>query len=99
MNYLRLAIALYALLYVGIGVFLLQHSNNIFSWYLIIYFFINAGVIIAGVFFERSRYKTKHTAKSGWVRTKERFVDHQSGKTVEVYFHPQTGERKYQEVE
>lgn len=96
MIYLRLAIVIYALVYVGIGVFLLQQSRNIFSWYLVLYFFINAGVLILGAIFERSRYQTKHTTKDGWIKTKERFVDNKSGKTVEVYFHPETGERKYQ---
>lgn len=30
-----------------------------------------------------------------WVRTEERFVDPSSGETLEVWFHPGTGERAY----
>lgn len=30
-----------------------------------------------------------------WVRTDERFVDPSSGETLEVWFHPPSGERAY----
>jgi hypothetical protein len=30
-----------------------------------------------------------------WQRTQEQFVDPKSGRTVAVYFHPRTGERRY----
>ena len=33
----------------------------------------------------------------GWQRTTERFFDEDSGKTVTVYIHPETGERRYVE--
>jgi hypothetical protein len=99
MNYLRFAIAAYALLYVAIGVFLWQRAETIVGWYLVLYFLINAGVLAVGIFFEKSRYKAKHSSNEGWVKTKERFIDQHSGKTIEVQFHPETGERKYNEVD
>jgi hypothetical protein len=30
-----------------------------------------------------------------WVRTEERFVDPSSGETLDVWFHPASGERAY----
>jgi hypothetical protein len=30
-----------------------------------------------------------------WVQTQERFVDPSSGETLEVWFHPRSGERVY----
>jgi hypothetical protein len=59
---------------------------------------INAIVLIIGVIFERSSYKKKTTSEEGWIRTKERFIDNKSGKMVEVYFHPKSGEREYREI-
>ena len=32
---------------------------------------------------------------AGWVATKERFVDPESGKLVTVFYQPATGERRY----
>ena len=31
----------------------------------------------------------------GWVKTEERFVDPSSGETLDVWFHPPSGERAY----
>jgi hypothetical protein len=98
MKILQVFIFLYALIYVIIGISLLQHSRDVSDWLLFLYFIGNAAVIILGTLFERSRYKSKSTQKEGWVPTKEQFIDHQSGKLVKVYFHPQSGERKYVEV-
>jgi hypothetical protein len=99
MKYLRLLLVAYAIFYISFGIFLLQQAKDIFSWYIVIYFIINAFILIAGALFERSKYKTKNSSDKNWVKTKERFVDHQSGKLVEVHFHPKTGERKYKEIE
>ena len=99
MKYLRILIVLYALAYIAGGILLLQQSHDGWNVFIFLYFILNALVIIFGTFFERSKYKSNSAQKEGWVKTKERFVDHNSGKMVEVYFHPESGERKYVEVE
>lgn len=55
-----------------------------------------AGIVLALIVFERSRYRPKVNTSSGlWKPTGERFQDPTSGETVEVYENPQTGERDY----
>ena len=53
--------------------------------------------LIAGLLFEHWRYKDVTGKRPGpeWQATGERFVDPESGKLVEVYFHPASGERRY----
>jgi hypothetical protein len=57
-------------------------------------------MLTAGIVWERWQYKKPHRGKPepGWQATGERFVDPQSGKTVEVYFDPRSGESHYVEV-
>ncbi|HEY2068450.1 MAG TPA: hypothetical protein VGG48_02750 [Rhizomicrobium sp.] len=54
-------------------------------------------LIVAGVLFERVRYKPLERSTPGgrWVRTPERFIDDETGAPVTVWLDPQTGERKY----
>ena len=54
-------------------------------------------LIVAGIVFERFRYKPlETTAPTGrWQRTAERFVDDETGEPVTVFIDPETGERKY----
>jgi hypothetical protein len=54
-------------------------------------------LIVAGIVFERVRYKPLETAAPGgqWVRTAERFIDDETGAPVTVFIDPKTGERKY----
>jgi D-alanyl-lipoteichoic acid acyltransferase DltB (MBOAT superfamily) len=94
MKFLKIAIVVCALLFL-VGIILLVKYGWGGANLVFLIWGINAVVIIIGVLFERGRYKTKNTTEEGWVRTKERFIDHTSGKLVEVYFHPKTGERKY----
>lgn len=56
-----------------------------------------AAIFLGGLAVERWRYKRLGTRPPGpgWQRTAERFVDPETGKMVTVYFHPQTGERRY----
>ncbi len=61
-----------------------------------IYLLINSVVIIAGIFLEK-RYKPEKTSESGWQKTKEKFVDEKTGRTMEVEYNPKTGERNYVE--
>jgi hypothetical protein len=57
---------------------------------------LQAIVVIALLAFERSRYRPRIKSGSGeWVPTGEKFEDPTSGKTVEVYQNPQSGEREY----
>lgn len=56
-----------------------------------------AAIFLGGLAVERWRYKRLGTTPPGpgWQHTAERFVDPETGKMVTVYFHPQTGERRY----
>ena len=56
-------------------------------------------LVVAGVIFERVRYKPVGKGKPGpgWEKTSERFMDDQTGKPVTVYIRPKTGERMYVE--
>lgn len=94
MKLLRLVLILYATfcLMGAIGLFFSQKGT--WSVALGIYLMINATAIAVGALFER-RYKSKSSAKSGWKPTGEKFIDHNSGKIVEVHFNPKTGERNY----
>jgi len=53
-------------------------------------------VIVLGTVFERWRYRNS-TPPTGarWERTGERFVDPTTGDTMEVYYDPGSGERRY----
>ena len=54
-------------------------------------------LLVAGLVFERFRYKPLETAtpQGNWVRTPERFIDDETGAPVTVWLDPKTGERKY----
>jgi len=48
--------------------------------------------------FRKGGYKRRPLdapSRPGWIRTEERFVDPSSGETLDVWFHPQSGERTY----
>lgn len=54
------------------------------------------GLIILGTAFERWRYRPRNgQPAANWEPTGERFEDPQSGKTVQVYYDPRSGERRY----
>jgi membrane protein implicated in regulation of membrane protease activity len=55
-------------------------------------------VLLLGTLYERVRYKVLlREQPRDAVRTNERFVDDETGKTVTVYIDPTTGERSYVE--
>lgn len=57
---------------------------------------IAIGAILAAMLFERFRYKPiADRPPPGWQATGERFIDPESGKTVTVYYDPETGQRQY----
>jgi hypothetical protein len=54
------------------------------------------GLIVLGTAFERWRYRPNDARPgTGWEPTGERFQDPQSGKTLQVFYHPRSGERRY----
>ena len=56
------------------------------------------GLVLTGaILFERGRYKPSSPDRPGpdWIATDERFVDHESGELVTVFYRPRTGERWY----
>jgi hypothetical protein len=61
-------------------------------------FAVWGAVLLLGTLYERVRYKALLRSGPGdAVRTTERFIDDDTGKTVTVYVHPETGERSYVE--
>lgn len=91
----RLRIALYAaggVLSAGAALLALAGWFAPAAW-----LFIWAAVIVLGLVVERWRYKPLGLRPPGpdWQDTGERFVDPETGKTVAVYFHPGSGERRY----
>jgi hypothetical protein len=54
-------------------------------------------VLLLGILFERWRYRSKPRADAPWQKTGERFTDPQTGRVVEVFYDPQSGERRYLE--
>jgi hypothetical protein len=52
-------------------------------------------LIVIGTVFERRYRANDDTLGAGWEPTDERFVDPQTGKTVRVFYHSQSGERRY----
>ncbi len=56
------------------------------------------GLVLTGaILFERGRYKPNSPDRPGpdWIATDERFVDHENGEIVTVFYQPRTGERRY----
>lgn len=61
-----------------------------------IYLLIEGGIVVVAVVFEPWRYLPAVNRNKGhWQATGERFMDPTSGKLVEVYYNPDTGERDY----
>jgi hypothetical protein len=53
-------------------------------------------LIVVGTAFERWRYRPNDGRPgAGWEPTGERFEDPQSGRTVQVFYDPRSGERRY----
>jgi len=54
-------------------------------------------VVVIGILCERRYRDDKQQPQGPWQATGERFVDPTSGKDVEVYYDPKSGERRYVE--
>lgn len=53
-------------------------------------------LIVLGTVFERWRYRPNSARPgAGWEATGERFEDPQTGKTLQVFYDPRSGERRY----
>lgn len=92
----RILIAYGVLCLMGAVILLAAHVTIAF----VIYLAINGLIITGGILLERSSYRSQADATQGkWQSTGERFNDPTSGKIVEVYYNPQTGERDYRESE
>jgi hypothetical protein len=53
-------------------------------------------LVLLGTVFERWRYRASDPRPgAGWEPTGERFEDPQSGKTMQVFYDPRSGERRY----
>lgn len=59
------------------------------------------GLILIGTLFEKVRYGEGHGRPLGadWVRSNETFIDPGSARTMVVYEHSRTGERRYVAVD
>ena len=76
------------------GILLAAHVTTV----LVIYLAVNGLLIAGGILFERKGYRSHANRTQGkWQPTGERFVDPTTGRAVEVYYNPQTGERDYRE--
>ena len=62
-----------------------------------LWFLVGGLLLTVGTAFERVFYKPveRDAPGAGWTKTGERFVDPGSGETVDVFYHPTSGERRY----
>jgi len=65
----------------------------------VLWLLVNGCVLIGAIVFERWRYRPSiDRSKGRWQPTGERFVDPGTGRLVDVFYNPDTGERDYVEV-
>jgi hypothetical protein len=54
-------------------------------------------VLFAATLLERWRYRADTPREgTGWEATEERFIDPESGRLMQVFYQPATGERRYE---
>ena len=80
MKLLKLLLIFYAIFCFVSGIYLVHKGG--FSIFIAAYFFTNSILIIIGTLFER-RYEAKVSGKNS-KPTGEKFLDHQTGKVIEV---------------
>jgi hypothetical protein len=60
---------------------------------------IFGAILVLGTLFERWRYNNQNAPMTAdWQVTGERFVDPETGKSMEVLYDPRSGERQYREI-
>ena len=53
-------------------------------------------ILLLATLFERWRYRQAPRSAGGpWIATEERFVDPETGKTMQVWYEPRSGARRY----
>jgi hypothetical protein len=92
----RILIAIGVLLLLTAAVFLALGLYPFLPHLLVLGLMLSAGIV-----WERWQYKKPQAGRPGpgWKATGERFVDPQSGKTLEVYVDPSSGESRYVEAD
>jgi len=94
---LRRVIIGYGLLYL-IGAVVLLFIVHTTLW-LVLYLAVNGFILVSAVLLERKGYRPRVDQTQGhWQPTGERFVDPTTGRLMEVFYNPTTGERDYREV-
>lgn len=90
---LRLAVLILGVLLLAGGAITAGYGLPIFPLWLLAV----GGVITVGTVCERVFYKPLLREKpgAGWVRTEERFIDPHTGKMVDVFYQPTSGDRQY----
>lgn len=70
-----------------------SHPDKVVLGWLLVQFV----VLFAGLVFERIHYKAIETGTpgKGWQASGERFIDPETGTPVAVWYHAETGERRY----
>jgi hypothetical protein len=86
------ALAIGIAMLLGAGLAVMADNPPVGLWLLVV-----GGLITIGTVFERVTYKRvlSQTPGAGWTRTGERFIDPESGKTVDVFYNEASGERRY----
>ncbi len=89
---LRLAVLVIGVVLLAIGIVLASYGVIPALWALVM-----GGLLTFGIVLERVLYKPlePRAPGAGWVRTDERFVDPDTGRMVEVFYHQASGERRY----
>jgi hypothetical protein len=89
---LRTALLLCAAALALLGATLIVHGALGAGWYALGF----SALIVIGTVFERWRYRPGSApAGADWQPTGERFEDPQTGKTVQVFYDPRSGQRRY----
>jgi hypothetical protein len=79
-------------LLIGGALSAMSHLPGLTFWLLVM-----GGAITVGTVFERVLYKPVLSDRPGrgWTNTGERFVDPETGETVDVFYNAASGERRY----
>jgi hypothetical protein len=92
---LRTAVLIFGCLVLALGAYLCTKGIGFGG----VQTLIGGGIIVAGTLFERWRYNNKNVPMDAdWQATGERFVDPETGKNMEVFYDPSSGERQYREI-
>lgn len=92
---LRTAVLLFGCLMLVLGAFLCTLGVGFGGIQTLIF----GAIFLLGTLFERWRYNNRNASlDADWEATGERFVDPETGKHMEVFYDPSSGERQYREI-